>query len=101
MAADANAVGKANTNIRNDIAHKIDIAKDIGYTVQASTVECDLANFQNGSYLLIAPRSSLVSAFFKESGNVICFDSNVEASGEKITVKNLQWYTTVYVIKIQ
>ena len=100
--ADAKAVGVAETNIRNDIANKIDIAKSIGYSYQEETYKCDLARLQNGSYLLIAPRSSFVSAFEKKNETIICFDTNIEVAGTKITIKNLkQWHTTVFAIKIK
>ena len=92
-AADAKVVG-------DKMASRIGIAKNIGYCHQTGTCNCDLSEFESGYYLLIAPRSSYVSAFQLNSDSVVCPDSSVTVSGRNFTIKNLQWYTSVYAIKI-
>ena len=88
-------------DIETDISSKINLAESIGYCHQTGTCNCNLSGLEEGNYLLIAPRSSFVSAFYiTENGGIVVGDGNISASGNTLTVKNLQWYTTVYAIKI-
>ena len=99
--ADSKAAGDAVKNVRIEVSQKINFAVDIGYCHQDGTANCDLSDLEAGNYLLIAPRSSFVSGFLKdESGDVIFNNDNMSVSGEILTVKNLQWYTSVYAVKI-
>lgn len=101
VAADAKAVGDAVKNIQTEVSRKINRAESIGYCHQTGTCNCNLSGLEEGNYLLIAPRSSLVSAFYiTENGGIVVSNDNISASGNTLTVKNLQWYTTVYAIKI-
>ena len=100
VAADAKAVGDAVADIKTDISSKINLAESIGYCHQTGTCNCDLSELENGNYLLIAPRSSFISAFVVQTSGVVCSNSNISVSGKTLTVKNLQWYTAVYAIKI-
>ena len=101
VAADAKAVGDAVKNIQTEVSRKINRAESIGYCHQKSTCDCDLSKLENGEYLLIAPHSSFVSAFNVQTSGVSCDNSNMSVSGKTLTVKNLQWYTSVYAIKIK
>ena len=87
-------------DIKTDISSKINLAESIGYCHQTGTCDCDLSKLENGNYLLIAPRSSFISTFVIQTSDVSCFNSNISVSGKTLTVKNLQWYTAVYAIKI-
>lgn len=99
--ADAKVVGDAVKNVRTKVSQKINFAVGIGYCHQEGTANCNLSNLENGYYLLIAPRSSFVSGFFKDTnGSVIFSNDNMSVSGEILTVKNLQWYTNVFAVKI-
>lgn len=100
VAADAKAVGDAVADIKTDISSKINLAESIGYCHQTGTCDCDLSKLENGNYLLIAPRSSFIGAFAVQTSGVSCFNSNISVSGKTLTIKNLQWYTAVYAIKI-
>lgn len=101
VAADAKAAGDAVKNVRAGVSQKINLAENIGYCHQTGTCNCNLSGLEEGNYLLIAPRSSLVSAFYiTENGGIVVSNDNISASGNTLTVKNLQWYTTVYAIKI-
>ena len=100
-AADAKAAGDAVKNVRTEVSQKINFAVNIGYCYQEGTANCDLSDLEAGNYLLIAPRSSFVSGFLKGTdGSVIVNNDNMSVSGEILTVKNLQWYTNVYAVKI-
>lgn len=101
VAADAKMVGDAVKNIQTEVSRKINLAESIGYCHQAATCDCDLSGLKEGDYLLIAPRSSFVSAFYKSTDNVFFNNDNMSVSGKTLTIKNLQWYTTVYAIKIK
>ena len=101
QAADAKAVGDAVKNVRTELSQKINFAVNIGYCHQVGTANCDLSKLENGNYLLIAPRSSFVSGFLKNTdGSVVVSNDNMSVSGEILTVKNLQWYTNVFAVKI-
>ena len=101
VAADAKVVGDAVADIRTDVSSKINLAENIGYRHKTGTCDCDLSKLKEGEYLLIAPRSSFVSAFKVETGGVVCHDSNMSVSGKTLTIKNLQWYTSVHAVKIK
>lgn len=101
VAADAKSVGEAVKNVRTEVSKKINRAENIGYCHQTGTCNCNLSELEAGDYLLIAPRSSFVSAFYiTENGGIVVSNDNISASGNTLTVKNLQWYTSVYAIKI-
>ena len=100
IAADAKAVGDAVKNVQTDVSKKLNRARYIGYGHQTGTVDCDLSDLEDGNYLIIAPRSSFVSAFNKATSGVTFKNDNMIVSGNTLTIKNLQWYTTVYAIKI-
>ena len=101
MAADAKAVGDSVANIKTDVSSKINLAENIGYCHQTSTCDCDLSGLENGDYLLIATRSGFISSFVVRDSNVTAYDSNLSTNGKILTVKNLQWYTSVHAIKIK
>lgn len=101
VAADAKAAGDAVKNARAEVSQKINFAVGIGYCHQNGTANCDLSDLEVGDYLIIAPRSSFVSAFnISEDGGIVVLNDNISVSGKTLTVKNLQWYTSVYAIKI-
>lgn len=100
MAADAKAVGDAVKNVQTDVSKKLNHAGNIGYCHQTGTVNCDLSDLEVGNYLIIAPRSSFISAFTKTTSGVVFKNDNMSVSGNTLTIKNLQWFTSVYVIKI-
>lgn len=79
---------------------KINLAENIGYCHQTDVCNCDLSNLEDGYYLLIAPRSSFVSGFSKNTNGVSFSNDNMSISGETLIIKNLQWYTSVFAIKI-
>lgn len=100
QAADAKAVGDAVADIKTDVSSKINQAESIGYCHQTSTCDCDLSRLENGEYLLIATRSGFISSFVVQDSGAVANDSNISVNGKTLTIKNLQWYTTVYAIKI-
>lgn len=100
VAADAKAVGDAVKNVQTDVSKKLNHAGNIGYCHQTGTVNCDLSDLEVGNYLIIAPRSSFVSAFNKTTSGAAFKNDNMSVSGNTLTIKNLQWYTSVYAIKI-
>ena len=100
VAADAKAVGDAVKNVQTDVSKKLNHAGNIGYCHQTGTANCDLSDLEVGNYLIIAPRSSFISAFNKTTSGVTFRNDNMSVSGNTLTIKNLQWYTSVYVIKI-
>lgn len=101
VAADAKAVGDAVADIKTDISSKINLAENIGYCHQAGTCDCDLSNLENGEYLLIATRSGFISSFVVQDRGVTAYGSNLSTNGKILTVKNLQWYTSIQAIKIK
>lgn len=100
VAADAKAVGNSVENIKTDVSSKINLAENIGYCHQTNTCNCDLSGLENGDYLLIATRSGFISSFVVQDSGVTAYGSNFSVSGKTLTIKNLQWYTAVYAIKI-
>ena len=101
VSADAKAVGDAVKNVQTEVSQKINFAVVIGYCHEEETANCDLSDLEAGNYLLIAPRSSFVSGFLKNTdGSVVVSNDNMSVSGEILTVKNLQWYTNVFAVKI-
>ena len=101
VAADAKSVGDAVKNVRTDVSQKINLAENIGYCHETSICNCNLSGLKTGEYLLIAPRSSFVSAFSIDgNGNIVVSNDNMSASGKTLTVKKLQWYTNVFAVKI-
>lgn len=100
VAADAKAVGDAVKNVQTDVSKKLNYAENIGYCHQTGTVNCDLSDLEVGDYLIVAPRSSFVSAFSKTTSGVSFYNDNMRVSGNTLTIKNLQWYTSVHAIKI-
>ena len=101
VAADAKAVGDAVKNVQTDVSKKLNYAENIGYCHQTGTCDCDLSELEDGDYLLIAPRSSFVSVFSKSTSGVVFNNGNMSVSGKTLTIKNLQWYTSVHAIKIK
>lgn len=101
VAADAKAVGNSIENIKTDVSSKINRAENIGYCHQTNTCDCDLSGLENGDYLLIATRSGLISSFAVQDSGVTAYGSNISVSGKTLTIKNLQWYTSVQAIKIK
>ena len=100
VAADAKAVGNAVKNVQTDVSKKLNYAENIGYCHQTGTANCDLSSLEVGDYLIIAPRSSFVSAFSKTTSGVAFKNDNMSVSGNTLTIQHLQWYTSVYAIKI-
>ena len=100
MAADAKAVGDAVKNVQTDVSKKLNYDENIGYCHKTGTCDCDLSALEDGDYLLIAPRSSFVSVFSKSTSGVVFNNGNMSVSGKTLTIKNLQWYTSVHAIKI-
>lgn len=98
--ADAKSVGGAVADIKTNISLKINLATNIGYCHMTGTANCDLSILEDGDYLIIAPRSSFVSAFSKTTSGVAFNNNNMSVSGNTLTIKNLQWYTSVHAIKI-
>lgn len=101
VAADAKAVGDSVAKIKTDVSSKINMAENIGYCHKTSTCDCDLSGLENGEYLLIATRSGFISSFVVQDSGVIAYGSNISVSGKTLTIKNLQWYTSVQAIKIR
>lgn len=93
VAADAKAVGDA-------LNHKIGVGTNVGYVAEGNICEIDFSSFENGEYLLLAPRASKISAVQITNDGAIYRDSSITGTGKKLKWTINQWYTMVYVVKI-
>lgn len=93
IAADAKAVGDA-------LNRKLSVGTNVGYSAESNSCDIDLSSLEPGEYLLLASRSSKISAIQVTGNNCIYSDSSITGTGKNLKWVVNQWYTTVYAIKI-
>lgn len=93
VAADAKVVGDA-------LNRKLSVGTNVGYSAESNSCDIDLSSLENGEYLLLAPRSSKISAILVETNGCSYYDSSITGTGKNLKWAVNQWYTSVYAIKI-
>lgn len=93
VAADAKSVGDA-------LREKVSLAQSVGYSDKSGSCTLNLEGLEAGSYLLIAPRASVVTSILVRDSDCVYNDSRLSGTGKNLTMTGLQWYTTVLALKI-
>lgn len=93
QAADAKAVG-------DTLRKKVSLAQSVGYSDKSGSCTLNLEGLEAGSYLLIAPRASVITAVLVRDNDCVYADSRLSGTGKNLTMTGLQWYTTVLALKI-